>query len=200
MGVEHLIAFNLALIVAILSPGPAFLVAVRTTLATGRRAGIALGAGLGAMAAFWTLAALFGLDLLFTLFPWAYAAVKIAGGLYLALIAWRMWRDARAPLTGTAKPAARAFRDGLLINLLNPKSVLFAAAVLVVALPPDLSLGEKGLIVANHLVVELIFYTGLAVALSRPGVGAAYLRAKSVIDRIAGAVLGLFAAKLLTDR
>ncbi|MEL6978898.1 MAG: LysE family transporter [Pseudomonadota bacterium] len=200
MGWEHLLAFNLALIAAILSPGPAFLVAVRTTLVSGRRAGVALGAGLGVMAAGWTLAALLGLELIFTLFPWAYLAVKIAGGLYLAWIAWRLWRDARKPLSAAAQPARRAFWDGLMINLLNPKSVLFAAAVLVVALPPDLSPAEKALITANHLAVELIFYTGLAFALSRPGVSAAYLRAKAVIDRVAGAVLGLFAARLLTDR
>lgn len=200
MGLEHLIAFNLALVVAILSPGPAFLIAAQTTLASGRGAGIAVGAGLGVMATAWTLSALLGLDLLFTLFPWAYAAAKIAGALYLALIAWRLWRDAAKPLAERARPARRAFRDGLLVNLLNPKSMLFAAAVLVVVLPPDLTLADKALLTANHLAIELVFYTSVAVLFSRPSFSDAYLKAKVAIDRIAGAVLGLFAAKLLADR
>ena len=79
MSIHHLIAFNIALIAAILSPGPAFLVAVQTTLRSGRRAGIAVGCGLGLMASIWTAMALLGLDAVFAVFPWAYAAAKICG-------------------------------------------------------------------------------------------------------------------------
>ena len=72
MTIEHLIAFNLALLAAIASPRPALLMAVRTALSAGRRAGIAMGCGLGLMAAAWTLMALLGLEAIFRLFPWAY--------------------------------------------------------------------------------------------------------------------------------
>ncbi|HBB82909.1 MAG TPA: lysine transporter LysE, partial [Sulfitobacter sp.] len=58
MELSHLIAFNIALIASILSPGPAFLIALKTTLSSGRRAGVAVGLGLGLVASFWTLAAL----------------------------------------------------------------------------------------------------------------------------------------------
>ena len=47
MTLAQLLAFNLALFAAIFSPGPALLVAVRTTLTGGRLAGLAVGAGLG---------------------------------------------------------------------------------------------------------------------------------------------------------
>ena len=56
----QLLAFNIALLVAIASPGPALPMAIRTTLSGGRRAGVAVGAGLGLMAATWTLMALLG--------------------------------------------------------------------------------------------------------------------------------------------
>jgi threonine/homoserine/homoserine lactone efflux protein len=69
MSLGHLIAFNVALLAAILSPGPAFLIAVKTTLSAGRKAGIAVGGGLGLMASTWTLLALLGLDAVFVLFP-----------------------------------------------------------------------------------------------------------------------------------
>ena len=53
----QVLAFNIALLFAIASPGSALLVAVQTTLRYGRAAGIAVGAGLGSMAATWTLLA-----------------------------------------------------------------------------------------------------------------------------------------------
>ena len=65
MTITHLIAFNIALLAAIASPGPAFLVAVRTTLNAGMINGIAIGLGLGLAASMWTLLALLGLESFF---------------------------------------------------------------------------------------------------------------------------------------
>jgi threonine/homoserine/homoserine lactone efflux protein len=118
------------------------------------------------MAAVWTLIALLGLDVLFELFPWAYAVTKTIGALYLLYVAYRMWRDAGKAIDAKTKPPSHAFRQGILVNLLNPKSVLFAAAVLIVVFPADMSAIENGVVVLNHLVVELVFYTVLAFGLS----------------------------------
>lgn len=200
MSIESLLAFNLALLVAIASPGPALLMAIRTTLVQGRAAGIAIGCGLGTMAATWTLAALLGLEVLFQLFPWAYLAMKIAGALYLLWIAWRTWQSATKPLDDSSRPGVKAFRDGLLVNLSNPKSVLFAAAVLVVIFPPDMSLFDKGIVVANHLLIELLFYTTLSLMMSDVAVSRQYLRAKRWFDRGAAVVLAALGLRLLFQR
>ena len=200
MELSHLLAFNIALVASILSPGPAFLIALKTTLSSGRQAGVAVGAGLGLVASFWTLAALLGLEAVFLAFPWAYAIVKTVGAAYLLYVAYGMWRGARAPVTSTVTPARHAFRQGLMINILNPKSVLFAAAVLVVIFPEGMRLSENLLIVANHLIIELAFYTALAFGMSRPAVSQGYLRAKVYFDRIASAVLGLLGLRLLLAR
>jgi threonine/homoserine/homoserine lactone efflux protein len=200
MSFEHLVAFNVALIAAILSPGPALLVAVRTSLSAGRRAGIAIGAGLGLMAATWTLMALLGLDVLFELFPWAYALTKSVGAIYLLYVAYRMWKDARREVHAQTKPPSHAFRQGILINLLNPKSVLFAAAVLIVVFPADMSTKQNSVVVLNHLVVELVFYTALAFGMNTTTVSQRYLRAKVYIDRTASVVLGSLGARLLASR
>ncbi|MGH1350876.1 MAG: hypothetical protein ACRBBN_08720 [Methyloligellaceae bacterium] len=42
MSFDHIVLFNLALLVAIASPGPAMLVAIQTSISEGKRAGIAL--------------------------------------------------------------------------------------------------------------------------------------------------------------
>lgn len=201
MGWEHLLAFNLTLLAALASPGPALLLALRTSLVSGPRAGIATGLGLGTMAALWTLMALLGLDAIFALVPWAYVAIKLAGAAYLMWIAWGMWRDARQPLAAAApQPNGRAFRTGILVNLGNPKSVLFASAVLLVIFPPGMTLIEKALIVGNHLLVEWAAYTGFALLLGTRPARDGYLRLKHVFDRVAALVLGALSLRLIFSR
>ena len=200
MTTAQLIAFNLTLLAAMAAPGPALLYALRQSVAGGFRAGVATGAGLGAMAALWTGAALLGLNAVFALVPWAYLALKTAGALYLIWIAVQLWRSAHIPATDTAHPGARAFLGGMLVNLANPKSVLFAGAVLVVIFPPDLSLAAKALIVANHAAVELIIYTLFAACLSSAPARTGYLRLKPLINRAASVVLGALGLRLLFGR
>ncbi len=169
MTLAQLLAFNVTLLVAMFSPGPALLVAVQTNLSSGRRAGIAVGCGLGLMAATWTLMALVG-----------FAAVFPAGAL--------------------PEPARRAFRQGLLINVFNPKAVLFAAAVLIAIFPGGLGAVNSALIAFNHLLIELSFYTALAFCLNTEAVAGRYLRAKTWIDRGAAAVLGALGLRILLSR
>ena len=105
---EHIIAFNITLLAAMASPGPALVVAIRTVLSAGGRAGMAIGCGLGIAAAGWTLAALVGLDAVFTLFPWSYVLVKIVGGLYLSYLAYRIWKAAPQPVAEAEIPPGHA--------------------------------------------------------------------------------------------
>ena len=196
---ETLLAFNATLFVAWIVPGPAALVAIRTTLAEGRGAGIMAGLGLAAVAALWTLAALLGLEAVFAVAPWSATVLRVGGALYLIWIAWATWRGARAPLPeGRAAGAGwRAFRRGALVNLGNPKSILFAAAVLVVIFPPGLSSAEVALVVANHLALEAALYALLALGMGTAPVRRTYGRAKAWIDRAAAVVIGGLGLRLL---
>ena len=200
MDAAQIIAFNVALLAAMAAPGPALLYAIRQSVAGGIGAGIATGAGLGLVAALWTGAALLGLGAVFALVPWAYLALKLAGAAYLIWVAWGLWRDASQPLSDTAVPTARAFVGGVMVNLSNPKTVLFAASVLVVIFPAGLHPAEMALIVLNHFVIEVAVYTGVALLLASPPARAGYLRLKPVFDRIAAAVLGVLGLRLMFDR
>ena len=197
----HVLAFNLALIAALVSPGPAFLVAAKTTLTMGRGAGIAAGFGLGTMAILWTGAALLGLEAVFALFPWAFTALKTAGALYLIHFAIKTWRHAHDPLPqvqpGLAK---RAFWSGFLVNLGNPKSVLFAAAVILVVFPQGLQPGFIPLVLLNQFALEILFYVLVATALSTAASRRRYLSFKSTLDRISATLLGAFGVRLLLEK
>ena len=153
------------------------------------------------MAAIWTLLALLGLDGIFRLFPWLYVALKTLGAGYLIYIAVSTWRHAGQPVSAAEAPATRrAFLSGVLVNLGNPKSVFFAAAVLVVIFPPDMSLAGKALIFFNHLLVEWTVQPLLAVMLSTGTVRRRYLAFKPVLDRVTAVILGALGLRLLLSR
>jgi threonine/homoserine/homoserine lactone efflux protein len=200
MELAHLIAFNLTLLAAILSPGPAMLYFIRTTLASGRMAGLYTVWGLGMMAATWTALAFLGLDAIFAVFPWAFIALKTIGALYLIWIAYQTWAHARAPMGDAPTPPMRAFLGGMLVNMSNPKSVLFAGAVIMVIFPQGMAFADKAIVVLNHLVIELIVGSALVLAFSTKHVSAGYLRAKPILDRIAASVLGFLGLKLVLSR
>jgi len=200
MSPESLIAFNAVLLAAIASPGAALLYFIKSTVASGRVAGIAVGAGLGTAAALWTLAALLGLEAVFTLFPWTYAGLKIAGAAYLIWLAVQTWRQARAPLPAAAPARGRLAVSGFLVNAGNPKSMLFAAAVIVVVFPEGLGARDIALITLNHWVVDLTFYTFFALALGSDRVRRGYLGLKPALDRVAATLLGALGLRLLLER
>jgi threonine/homoserine/homoserine lactone efflux protein len=200
MSFEYLVAFNLALLAAIISPGPAFLYLLKMTLSGGRAVGIATGCGLAVMASIWTLMALMGLDGIFRLFPWAYTFFKVGGAIYLLFVAWGIWRHAHEPIGEAEIKNVRAFTGGVLVNLANPKAVLFAAAVLVVIFPPEMTTVHKAMIMGNHLIVEIIVYSGFAYLLSTKSIAAQYLQKKHILDRFAAVVLCGLGLRLVTDR
>ncbi len=199
MQTSQLIAFNLAALAAIASPGPALLTAIGASLRGGRVAGIATGCGLALMASLWTGLALLGLGALFEVVPWLYLTMKIGGGVYLLWIAWQSWRHAAQPVSRVPLARGRAFASGFAVNLANPKSVFFAAAVLVVIFPRDLHAGEMMLIVGNHFVLEVLVYTALATVMSTEAVAQRYLRAKRWLDRVFSMVLGALGLRLLFE-
>lgn len=200
LALSDVAAFNLALLAAWAVPGPAMIVALRATLGGGRAAGFGAGGGLALVAALWTLLALAGLDALFHIAPWAYVTLKVAGALYLLVLAVRTWRHAGAPVAEARAPTAHAFLTGVMVNLGNPKSVMFAAAVLIVIFPPNLGWGAKMLIALNHLALELLLYGFLVVVVGAEPVATRYLRARVWLDRAMAGILGALGLRLLAER
>jgi threonine/homoserine/homoserine lactone efflux protein len=130
---EILLAFAAATAVFAYFPGPALLYTAAQTIARGRRAGFmaALGIHLGCYAH--VFAAAFGLSAVFRHVPELYAAVKIAGALYLVWLGIDMIRSRGiAPEPGQVAPKSvrRAFIESIVVELLNPKVAIFFIAFL----------------------------------------------------------------------
>lgn len=180
-------------LLAAMSPGPSFILCARAAAAQGFGTAAALALGYGIGAAVWATAALAGLALLFELVPAVFLLLKVLGGAYLLWLAVQLWRHAGSPLDADAAVAppspAAAVRLGLLTFMTNPKPAVFFGAVFVKFVPPDTPLAWQAAVVAAVLVNETLWYLFVARALSLPRARAAYLRLKSTLDRVFGALL-----------
>jgi len=126
--------FAAALLLAV-TPGPGLLYVAARTLAGGRAEGMAssFGTGLGGMAH--VLAGGLGVSAIVLASAELFTVLKLAGAAYLVWIGLRTIRSARreelAVLGRDAAPPAgawRAFREGMLVEALNPKTAVFFLA------------------------------------------------------------------------
>jgi threonine/homoserine/homoserine lactone efflux protein len=131
--IDTLFAFLAATLVFAAMPGPAILYAAARTLAQGRAAGLKAAFGIAIGGLVHVAAAALGLSALFHAVPPLYAAVKLAGAAYLIWLGIGMLRARATDTTmpqAPAQAAARAFRQSILVEVLNPKTALFFLAFL----------------------------------------------------------------------
>ncbi|MEE4299948.1 MAG: LysE family transporter [Pseudomonadales bacterium] len=198
-----LLGLVLAQAVAVVSPGPSFVVVMRGALAQGanRALWVAFGLGLGTFV--WAASALFGLGLLFATFPWLYLGLRIAGAAFLLWMAVMLWRHAHAPLpeadtTETPEGSAiAALRTGMLTQLANPKVAVFFGSIFVTFLPPEPGLAFQLTALSCCVLVEWLWFGTVALAFTHRAVRARYAAAKHVIDRVTGTVLAGLGARLV---
>jgi threonine/homoserine/homoserine lactone efflux protein len=126
------LVFVMACAALVATPGPNVLYLVSRTLAQGRVAGFVSMAGTSTGFLLHVLAAAFGLSAILAAVPLAYDAIRIAGALYLAWLAWTTWRSPPTVATPDARaaiPAGRLYREGLVTAILNPKVAMFQLAL-----------------------------------------------------------------------
>lgn len=125
--------FVVAALALLVTPGPAVLYVITRSLGEGRRAGLVSVAGIGTGTLGHVLAATLGVSALLASSPTAFIVVKLAGGAYLVWVG-----IGRMMAKGGAGPRAALvaaggwtiFRQGAVVNLLNPKTALFFLAFL----------------------------------------------------------------------
>lgn len=151
-----LLAFIPAGLALNLTPGADMMFTLAQGLRGGPRAGMAANAGIAAGGLIQTLIAGLGLGALVAAHPMAFDAIRWAGVAYLLYLALQMLRS--GPLaTGPAaqaRPLPRVFLDGMLVNLLNPKVILFILAFLPQFVDPARA------VLPQFMILGLVFALG----------------------------------------
>lgn len=204
MSLASYLALALAVFILALTPGPVVVATVARTFVSGVRPALGLIAGVALVDLVYLLLAVFGLSAIASALGELFIAVKIVGALYLVWLGYRLWTAKAVPLpeTGAAIPRCfwQSFAEGALIDLGNPKIILFYAAFL----PPfaDLeTLGTHDVVGMAAVVVGILILSNLGFAwvASRARRYIRSARAVKTMNRTSGTLM-IGAAAWMTTR
>jgi threonine/homoserine/homoserine lactone efflux protein len=172
--------FSAAAFALAVSPGPGLLYVAARTLAGGRNEGLAstFGTALGGLVH--VAAGAIGVSALMLASAEAFTVLKIAGAIYLVWLGFKTFRESRVVIDARveATGARRAFREGILVETLNPKTAAFFLAFLPQFVDPStgsvwlqfllLGLISVALNTAVDVVVAVLASRARAAAVARP--------------------------------
>jgi len=205
----HLLAFALLSFVLIVVPGPNVLFVISRSLMLGKAAGVGTAVG-GQIGVYTQVAAVaFGVGALVERSVALFTVVKLAGAAYLVYLGVQAVRHRRAlgaalEATVERRTLGRILRDGIVVGMSNPKSIVFFAAVL-----PQFVDRSGGDVPAQMLLLGAVFMAIAVVcdstwALAAGTARAWIARSPRRLERVGGAgglaMIGIGASLTLTGR
>ena len=154
---HRFLLFFIAALVLAVTPGPGIFYVLARTLAGGRREGILSSLGTFAGGMFHVFAAALGISAILAASAVAFHTVKYAGAAYLVWLGIRMIRTRNAELPiETFAPSRNAFGQGIVTEVLNPKTALFFLSFIPQFISPQL----------GHIFLQLLIFGAISVALN----------------------------------
>lgn len=189
---ETLITYLAILLGFAFMPGPATLLTLARSSQSGVRVGLFTGFGIAVGDLVHTLLAVFGISAIILTSALLFSIIKYIGAAYLIFLGIKSLfekSDLNMPQTKTSITAKVAFRQGVLLEVLNPKSALFFLAFL-----PQFVAPEQGFVTLQLMILGLLFVgvgllSTLVVALSAGRIGA-FLRRNPILMRRQNKAIG----------
>jgi threonine/homoserine/homoserine lactone efflux protein len=186
-------------IAGVIIPGPNFVAVTHEAISSSRKHALALVAGIVVVNLFWAASAILGLGAVFKLFPWLALTAKILGSAYLVWFGTKLIKNAgKATSASQLKLNASiqaSFRNGLIVNIANPKSIAFYAAVFSAAAPTDVNFSTLMAMLCVVLVIASVWYGAVAVLFSSHAVSNAFRAYKAWFDRFCGTTIVMLGIK-----
>jgi threonine/homoserine/homoserine lactone efflux protein len=149
--------FFIAALILAATPGPGIFYVLARTLGGGRREGILSSLGTFAGGMFHILAAALGISAILAASAAAFHTVKYAGAAYLLWLGIRMIRTRNTELpVGTFAPARGAFGQGMVTEVLNPKTALFFLSFIPQFISPQI----------GHIFLQFLIFGMVSVAMN----------------------------------
>lgn len=191
-----LLAFFPAALALNLTPGADMIFCLGQGLRSGPWAAIAASGGVAVGGMIHMTLAGLGLGAIVTAVPWAFDAIRWVGVAYLLWLAWHAFRGEQDRPETPAKPPKAAFRSGLIVNLTNPKVILF-----VLAFVPQFVVPEAGPVLVQFLIFGAIIAVGgfiinAGVGIFAAGAGRKLARGSRMLGWITGSIFAALAVRL----
>lgn len=195
--------FGVALLLSF-TPGPDNLFVLMQSATQGRKAGLLVVLGLCTGLVFHTAAVALGLAAVFAASPAAFTVLKLVGAAYLGYLAWQTFRSQSEGHDATPSEntvVRRLYVRGVVMNLTNPKVLLFFLAFL-----PQFVNTNVGPVAIQVTWLGLVFIIATLIAFGTIALLAGYfgsklrssVRAQRLMNQIAGTVYGGLALRLVT--
>jgi len=181
--------------VALVSPGPDFVVACRNTLMYSRSIGIYTAVGFGLGICVHIIYAVFGLSWLIANNELIFTVIQYLGAFYLILIGIQSLRSFQSQIGQETVSASsrispfRAVRIGFITNVLNPKATLFFLSLFSTMLNP--TVGKLTLVVIAVLLVvtTILWFSLVALLISHPRFTTTLKRYEKTVHQFFGVLL-----------
>ncbi|HDF2343073.1 TPA: LysE family transporter [Morganella morganii] len=203
-------AVALAHFIALISPGPDFLLIIKSTLRNSRRVAFGVVSGIATANALYIVLCLAGAGAILAQSVTLMILIKLFGGVFLLFIAWQALRARKSDYRFLMAQAAedknthpqstftKEFLIGLSSGLLNPKNLLFYLSLFTVVLESqdNSALFKTG--IALWMVMAVLIWDSLIMyLLTRPAVRQQFNRCAFWIDKTAGIILGMVGLKII---
>ncbi len=194
-----LMAFVPAALVLNFTPGADMMFCFGQGLRSGSRPAMMASLGVSTGLMVQVLLAGLGLGALVSAVPWLFDVIRWMGVAYLLVLAWGAIRKGAVSDDAAIKPAHFAFREGLLVNLTNPKVILFVLAFIPQFVDP-----ANGPVLLQFLTFGAIITLGSIlvngmVGIFAGGVGRILIsnpRASRIIGWVTGGIFAALAIRL----
>ncbi|MEM1302606.1 MAG: LysE family translocator [Pseudomonadota bacterium] len=193
------------LLVAASSPGPSVALLLGVGAAQGRQAALMTTAGIATGSVVLNAATLAGVGLLLEQAAWAFVALRVLGGAYLAWLAYGAFCKAANPTEVQAAQIApqgfaRLFLTGFTLQVTNPKAIVFWIAIHAVSGIATAPAAVIALFFVGAYVISFGCHGAWGVLFSSNAFRAAYARGRRWIEAALGTFLGFMAVRLVTER
>uniref|UniRef100_A0A2A4Z7K9 MFS transporter n=1 Tax=OCS116 cluster bacterium TaxID=2030921 RepID=A0A2A4Z7K9_9PROT len=207
MDLSIILSFAFMASLLVISPGPNGLLIAKTALLGEQKYGFANVAGIGTGMYLHGTMVVFGLAVLLVKSIFWFTVVKYIGAAYLIWVGlktlYELWQNKTSHQkieTGRkSMTLKRAYIDGVLTNLLNPKTSMFYVAVLPQLLPIELiSAQNVYALVSLHVVLNALWFCGMILLFARMKKLSSSGRVQRWVKGVTGVVFIGFGAKLAT--
>ena len=200
MSVSQWWPLALVCLLGAMSPGPSLAIVVRHTVTSGTRAGVICAVAHGFGIYLWAALMVSGLGALLLAQPTWFEGLRALGAgflLYLGCRALMAHRGASANAIEANSGSGKAATEGLVIALSNPKVAVFFAALFSQFIQPDATVKTQLIIATTAAVIDALWYTVVAVLLSRPAWSGRFMQHGGLLDRGFGVILIVLSAAVL---
>ncbi|CAO95270.1 homoserine/homoserine lactone efflux protein [Erwinia tasmaniensis] len=204
MTTEWWLTYLLTTIVLSLSPGSGAINTMSTGISHGYRGAVASISGLQVGLSLHIALVGFGLGALFSQSLLAFEILKWGGAGYLVWLGIQQWRSAGAinlNALAAAMPRRKLFKRAVMVNLTNPKSIIFLAALFPQFIMPDQPQAMQYLVLGTTtVVVDILVMIGYATLASRISTWIKGPRQMRLLNRIFGSLFIAVGALLASAR